>query len=98
MRVHEGCGSCSVCECMCVSVSALAATYLFYMLKTICHHGSFEICIVWILLKMLCSKILATFADHRCLLRFLLSFQLIKETATSSFQEDVCSSDNSYIT
>ena len=26
-------------------------------------------CILWILLKMLCSKVLAIFADHHCLQR-----------------------------
>ena len=51
--------------------------------------------IVWILL---CSKVLATFADHHCLLHFLTSSRRTKEAAMASFQEKiVCrTSDNSY--
>ena len=38
-RMREGYGSRSVCvsERVCMSVTALAATYLFYTLKTRCH-------------------------------------------------------------
>jgi hypothetical protein len=36
----------------------------------------------------LCSKVIATFADHHGLLCFLTSSRSMKETATASFQED----------
>ena len=91
-RMREGYCSCSLCVyvCICVSITKLAVTYLVYTLKTRCHyasHGIFKICIVWILLKTLCSKVLATFANHHCLLRFLSSSPLMKETVITSFQE-----------
>ena len=34
-------------------------------------YGVLKICIVWISLKTPCSKVLATFTDHLCLVRFL---------------------------
>ena len=74
-----------------MSVTALAATYLFYTLKTRCHKAfrrRYNICIVWILSKMLCSKVIATFSDHHGLLRFLSSSRSMKETVAASFQED----------
>ena len=36
-RMREGYGSRSVCVSVCVSVTAPAATYLFYTSKTRCH-------------------------------------------------------------
>ena len=82
-----------LCVCVCVSVTMLAATYLFYMLKTRLF-GSFKIYIVWILLKMLCLKVLATFADHRCLLRFVSSS---RSTRDDYFISILCrSSDSAY--
>ena len=77
--------------CVSVSVTMLAATYPIYTLKTGCHwafHGCFKVCIVWISLKMLCSKVLVIFPDHHCPLHFLSSSRSMKETATASFQED----------
>ena len=50
-------------------------------------YGIFKIRIVWISLKMLCSKILATFDDQSCLLHFLMSSQWTKETVIISFLE-----------
>ena len=40
--------------------------------------------IVWILLTI---KVLATFTDHRCFLRFLLSSRSMKVPAMASFQD-----------
>ena len=65
-RMREGYGSRSVCVCvcvsLCVSVTALAATYLVYKSQVRCYkvpYGVVNVCIVWILLKMLCSKVMA---------------------------------------
>jgi hypothetical protein len=40
---------------------------------------------VWISLKTLCSKVLATFADHYCLLCLLMSSRSMKGTASDHF-------------
>ena len=64
-----------------MSVTTLTAIYLVYTLKTKAFYGVFKICIVCISLKMLCSKVLATFADHLCLLCYLTSSPWTKETA-----------------
>ena len=50
-------------------------------------YGVFKICIAWLSSKILCSKVLAAFADHLCLPYFLTSSQWVKETAMASFQE-----------
>ena len=58
--MREGYGSHSVCECVsvCVSVTALAATYLVCMSK-VRHHvvpcRLLKICIIWTSLKMFSS-------------------------------------------
>ena len=44
----------------------------------------------WISIKTLCSKVLMTFADHLCLLCFLINSQWTKETVMASFQEYWC--------
>ena len=57
--------------CVSLSVTILAATYLIYTSKVRGHrilYGIFKILIVWLLLKMLHSKVLASFAEHDCLL------------------------------
>ena len=51
-------------------------------------YSALDVCIVWISLKMLCSEVLATFADHHGLLSFLTSSQWTIETTMASFQED----------
>ena len=46
---------------VCLFVTMLAATYLVYMSQVRCHrvvYGVFKILVVWLLLKMLCSKVL----------------------------------------
>ena len=48
--------------------------------------GVFKICIVWILLKMLCLKVLVTFADPTSALLFLTSSQWTRETVMATFQ------------
>ena len=56
-RMHKGYGSRSLCVC----------AYLVYTLKVRCHrvlYGVFKVFIVWLSLKMLCSKVLVSFADH----------------------------------
>ena len=88
--MREGYGSCSVCACICLSVTTLAAAYLIYTLKVRCHgvlYGAFKVFIVWLLLKTLRSKVLASFADHHC---SVTSSQWAKETAMASFQLEEC--------
>ena len=49
---------------MCVSVTALAATYLVYKSQVRCYKvlgGVSNQCVVWILLKTLCSPVLPSF-------------------------------------
>ena len=42
--------------CVCLSVTMLAATFLVGTLKVV--YGVFKILVVWLLLKILCSKVL----------------------------------------
>ena len=89
--MHESYGSLFVCVCVCVCYHASSATYLVYTLKTRClqtSYGVLKICIVWILLKTLCSKVLATFADHLPSSLLVTNSRRTKETAMASFQED----------
>ena len=58
-RMREGYSSQSVCVCVCLSVTTLAATYLVFTSKIRCLrvlHVVFQICNVWLLLRMLCFK------------------------------------------
>ena len=56
-RMREGYGNRSVYVCVCLSVTKLIGTCLVYMLKTRSpSHGIFNLCIVWISLKMLFSS------------------------------------------
>ena len=74
-HMREGYGSHSVCVCL--SVTMLAATHLVFTSKVRClrvPYGIFQICNVWLLLKMLCSKVLASFADHCSLPCSLMSY------------------------
>ena len=55
-----------VCVCKCLSVTMLAATYLVFtskMRRLRVLYGVFPIFNLWILLKMLCSKVLVSFTD-----------------------------------
>ena len=99
-------GSLTLCACaagvitvrsrsvsVCVSVNSLTATYLVYTLKIGCRqtfHDDLNTCIVWIWLKTLCTKVLATVADHLCLLLFFTNSRWTNETAMASFQEEQC--------
>ena len=87
--MREGYGSRSVCVSVCVSVTMLTTTF-FVEIKVSEVRLSVNVCIVWISLKMLCSKVMATFGDHLCLLRFLTSSQWTNETVMASFQVDYC--------
>ena len=51
-------------SCVSVSVTMLVATYLVYTLKEGAIRLFMAFSIVWLLLKTLCLKVLATFADH----------------------------------
>ena len=66
--MHAGYGSRSVC----LSVTMLAATYLVYTSKTRCHKDLYGIKFfkgytIWLLLKILRSKVLVSFTGHHCL-------------------------------
>ena len=85
-RMREGYGSwfvcvcVYVCVCVCVylSVTALTATYIILKSKVRYHrdlHGVLNICNVWLPLKALYSKVMASFTYHGCLLRSLTSSQ-----------------------
>ena len=66
-RMHGGYGSRSVC----LSVTALAATYLVCKSKVRCYkfpYGVSNLCILWISLKTHCSPVLASFAYNRAAL------------------------------
>ena len=76
---------------MCVSVTALAVTFIrLYIenkvpLRFLWHFQDMH-CVAFI--ENALFKSLATLADHLCLLRFLTSSQRTKETAMASFHED----------
>ena len=77
--MHEGYGSRFVCVCVCVRVRVCVCYHTSCYIP--CLHienkakffmGFQDIhCVAFI--ETLCSKVLATFADHLCLLRFLMS-------------------------
>ena len=59
-----------VCMCVCLSVAELTATYLVCESKMRCYKVPYGIpttCFVWISPKMLCSPVLASFADSKLL-------------------------------
>ena len=67
-----------VCMCMCVylSVTTLTAAYIILKSKVRYHrglHGVLNICNVWLSLKTLCSKVMASFTYHGCLPHSLTS-------------------------
>ena len=68
---------------LCVSVCYQA--YLIYMLKA--SYDIFRIFIVWISLKRL-FKVLSTFTDHHCLLRFFNNELSMDKRDSFTFQED----------
>ena len=65
-----------LCVCVYLSVTALTATYIILKSKVRYHrglHGVFNICNVWLSLKTLYSKVMASFTYHGCLPRSLTS-------------------------
>ena len=50
----------------------------------------FKVCVVWLSLKTLRSKVLASFADRHCLPCFLTRSRWTEETAMASFQREEC--------
>ena len=78
-----------VCLSVCLSIAAKSAAYLVFTLQTKFYrvlYGVFNVFTVWLSLKTLCSRVLASFAGHRCLPRSLASFQWTNEIAMASFQ------------
>ena len=53
-------------------------------------NGVFQICNVWLLLRVLCSKVLVSFADHCGLPHSLTSSQWTKEPGMAYFQHEEC--------
>ena len=79
--------------CVCLSVTALTATYLVCKAKVRYHmvlYGVLQICNVWLSLKTLLSKVMALFAYHYCLPCSLTSSRWTEETALSSFLDEKC--------
>ena len=78
--------------CVCVLPHQLLHTWLIRCKQVAIRlfYGIIQVCIVWISLKMLRSKVLATFADHHGLLGFLTSSQSMKETAMASLTLGAC--------
>ena len=89
--MHKGYGSHFVCLCIYLFVcTTKSATYLVYTPKTRYHrvlYGVFKVFFMWLQLKMLHSKVLASFAHCHCLPRFVMSSQWAEETAVGSFQQ-----------
>ena len=88
---------------MCLSVTTLAATYLVYTSQVWFRrvlYGVFKVLVVWLSLKTLRSRVLASFADHRRLPRSSTTSRWTKETEMASFQHKECaiSSDSSHST
>ena len=86
----EGYGSYSVCLTACVSATKLAATYFIYVESRVplgflcCSKHMY--CVDFV--ENACLKVLEGFADHLCLLCFLMNSQQTKEIAIASFPED----------
>ena len=70
-----------------VSVCYYASYYVPHLCRK-CHRVLYDVFVLWLLLKTLCSKVLASFADYDCLSRFLMSSPWTEETAMASFQQD----------
>ena len=69
-RLREGYGACMYMYLFCMFVTTLPATYFVYKSKVRCYkvlYGVPNACFVWISLKMLCSPVLASFADAKLL-------------------------------
>ena len=73
---HQGYGS-----CVCVFVCYHTSCYIphFYVENRVIG-GNFQIFKMWLLLRMLCSIVLASFADHRGLPRSLMSSRCFLST------------------
>ena len=95
-HMRKGYSSRSVIVSVCVSVTMLTATYLVFSSKFTCHLAfcaAFKVYIMWISAKTLCSKVMATFGDHLCLLCFLdkrdsdgfFWSRLVRRTTNSSY-------------
>ena len=77
-----------------MSVTVLASTYTIVLPVYTLKQGAIRLFVVdiiiyimWISLKMLYLKVLATFSDHHGFLHFLSSSCLMKETVAASFQD-----------
>ena len=94
-----------VCVCMsvCLSVTTKSATYLIYTWKARYLRVLYGIFVVWLSPKMLCSRIMASFAGHCHFLApcsELSMFLSTKGTTMASFQleEYTCSNRSNNIT
>ena len=83
----------SVCLSVCLSVTTKSAAYLIFTPQTKFYrvlYGVFNVFTVWLFLKMLRSRVMASFAGHRFLPRSLANFRRPNETAMTSFQLEKC--------
>ena len=78
---------------VCLSITTKSAAHLVYALKSRCHRvlfGVFKVFVVWLSLKTLCSKVLASFANRHCLPHFLTKSRRTEETVMGSFKCKEC--------
>ena len=81
-----------VCVCVCVCLTELAATYACAIRLSVLLSTYVEF--VWISLKTLCSKVLVKFADHLCLLRFLMNSRWTRDSDGFFSRRLVCRTNN----
>ena len=91
-----------LCVCLCICYRASCYIPHLYVenrvpLRFLCHCHWFNVCIVWILLKTLRSKVLARFTDHHCLLRILMNSRWRRDSNGFFSRTLACrTSDGSY--
>ena len=81
--MREGYGNCFMRVCVCYHASCYIPG-LYVEIKVPLSFLCRFLHIMWISLKMLCSEVLAIFADHLC----LLDVRWTKLTEMASFQDD----------
>ena len=70
---------------LCWSVVNAVDSVKLYVKNKVVILWYFQVFVMWLSLKILCLRVLASFAGHRRLSRSLASFQWIKEITTMAF-------------
>jgi hypothetical protein len=79
--------------CVCLSVTTKSCTYLVYTWETRCHrvlYGVFKVFVVWLSLKTLRSRVMASFAGHRCFLAPCGELSMFPSTVMAYSQLEGC--------